>query len=794
MLTKRRSYPRLILILITVFLLPIIPYLPFSPQVFARQTVLTRPLQGEIMARKALSDEEIARHRLDEIRSRIRQQKSNNDGRRMPARLDLGIQSATINVPGDFRTIQDAINAAIDGDTIQVASGTYKETLEIIDKDLTLKGEGKDNTIIDGINLMEQSTVFVDGGNINISGFTIKNGVSGLNIFNSKASVVTNNVIKNNLGDGLDLQETSSIKVIDNVIEKNSGDGIFVIEAKDVEISDNQITDNPFDGIAIVGSSAIIIKGNNVSANDWGIDVIDSIVEIVENSVSGNYDLGISCFSTTSFFTSVVSGCCNVVWGNGTNLDECPSTLLECPCPVGNPAEDRMLIEPASVLLTYIGASTQLTAILESLANGATTNVTKKAEWSSSDQSIVTVSPDGVLTAIGNGEVQICARFNEIQGCIQVSADTIHAGINQWTTSPEGERLGRGQIFDIAIDPIRTDVIYAGTGFGEIFKSLDRGESWEEKGDGGLRDGILALAIDPVNPDVLYAGAIGSIYKSSDAGETWDVIKEISSPSHQLGVGVNSLVIDPQHSDTLYAGTEGEGVLKSIDKGNTWKGVNNGLIFKNIRKGSLVIDPSNPEILYAAVETAGEIGKGVFKTTNGGGNWKGINRGLFKDVTGMAIDPENTEILYAGTFSRGVFKTTNGGERWFELEDSPQYSESLAVDNLNPDVIYVEGSGIFMSRDAGQSWARFDTQLAGRSVFALKIDPIHPSTIYAGAEEGVFWLTHSFDDIRATANPDGTSIDIEYQFNKDTGMAPLGLIFIEACRRKEILKRLQRDY
>lgn len=718
------------------------------------------------MARKALSNEEITRHRLDGICSRIREQRTNNDGRRTP-----GIPSATINVPGDFRTIQDAINAAIDGDTIQVASGTYKETLEIIDKDLTLKGEGKDNTIIDGINLMEQPTVFVDGGNINISGFTIKNGVSGLNIFNSKASVVTNNVIKNNLGDGLDLQEASSIKVIDNVIEKNSWDGIYVLEAKDVEISDNQITDNSFGGIDIFESSAIIIKGNNVSANDWGIAVVDSIVEIVENSVTDNNFEGIFCIPT-----SVVSGCCNVVMDNGTNLDDCPSTLLECPCPLGNPAEDRVLIEPASVLLTYIGASTQLTAILESLANGATTNVTKKAVWSSSDQSIVTVSPDGVLTAIGNGEAQICARFNEIQGCIQVSADTIHAGINQWTTSPEGERLGRGQIFDIAIDPIRTDVIYAGTGFGEIFKSLDRGESWEEKGDGGLRDGILALAIDPVNPDVLYAGAIGSIYKSSDAGETWDVIKEISSPSHQLGVSVNSLVIDPQHSDTLYAGTEGEGVLKSIDKGNTWKGVNNGLIFKNIRKDSLVIDPSNPEILYVAVETAGEIGKGVFKTTNGGGNWKGINRGLFKDVQGLAIDPENTEILYAGTFSRGVFKTTNGGERWFELEDSPQYNESLAVDNLNPDVIYVRtfGKGIFMSRDAGRSWTMINTQLTSREVFALKIDPIHPSTIYAGASRGVFRLTHAFDNIIAAPNPDGTSIDIEYQFNKDTGIEPLG--------------------
>lgn len=843
------------------------------------------------MAQKALGAEEIARPYLDEIRSHIRQQRTNNDGRRTPTRLDLGIQSSTINVPGDFRTIQDAINAAIDGDTIQVASGTYKETLGIIDKDLTLKGQGKDNTIIDGINSREQSTVFVDGGNINISGFTIKNGVWGLIINNSKVSVVSNNIIdgnkstglgcfdtssikisdniitntqpfsgvlgrgfgsgmevggsnitltgniieknaevgvaifnssgaikKNTIMDnndsgleifkssniditdnliegngkvrnfgvvvldsdtlfftnnviknnevGLYLQEASSIKVIDNVIGKNSGAGISVQAAKDVEISDNQITDGISsggfsNGIDIFESSTIIIKGNNVSANDGGITVSNSIVEIVKNSVTDNNLQGVSCDST-----SVITGCCNVVMDNGTNLDDCPPTLLECPCPVGNPAEERMLLEPASVLLTHIGAGAQLTAILESLANGATTNVTKKAVWSSSNDGVAVVNTEGLLTAVRDGEGTICAEFSGLQACIKVHVNTTHAGINQWTTSPEGE--GLGLISDIAIDPIHTDVIYAGTNFGEIFKSLDGGEGWQEKSV-GVSSSIRALAIDPMNPDIIYAGAFLSIYKSVDGGKAWDVVKS--------GVNGTSLVIDPLHTGTVYVGTEENGVLKSVDGGDRWEEVNNGLPFRHIREDSFVMNPANPEILYVAVETAGGIGKGVFKTTDGGRNWKEVNRGLFKDVLGLAIDPDNPDTLYAGTIFRGVFKTTNGGERWFELEDSPhEYNWSLAVDNLNPDVIYVGnlGTGIFMSRDAGQSWARFNTQLTSRSVFALKIDPIHPSTIYAGTIKGVFRLTNAFGNIIAAPNPDGTSIDIEYQFNKDTGIKPLG--------------------
>ena len=91
---------------------------------------------------------------------------------------------------------------------------------------------------------------------------------------------------------------------------------------------------------------------------------------------------------------------------------------------------------------------------------------------------------------------------------------------------------------------------------------------------------------------------------------------------------------------------------------------------------------------------------------------------MVKNVESLAINPEDTDILYAGTHYGGRFKTTNGGDRWFELEDSPHDMEnlSLAVDNLNPDVIYVGtfGDGVFMSQmlaDHGQGLTRINRPL-----------------------------------------------------------------------------------
>ena len=874
------------------------------------------------------------------------QQPTNNLKQRIPVNKKTPVKSATlaiidttgktINVPAEFLTIQEAIDAASDGDTILVSPGIYKETLTIEDKTLTLKGEDKETTTIDGENENELPAIVASGGNVSISGFTIKNGVNGIRIENIESSIIANNIISNNLnigihylnstgeildniisnnqpfngarGQGIRL-ENSSFKINDNTIVENADMGIFILESigliekntisnndfiairielnSDINIIDNKIernveggllvknskcsikenvinnndsrgieivnginleitenivngngkfsdfeggivvfetdtaiiknneinnnkigliisasfsanissnnihensvagvqlfssknisilnniitdTSNPdkidrTGGISIEDTSALI-KENSISFNDsGGIKIADvtSIVEIVENSINNNKESGISCS-----FAPIITGCCNEIINNEVDLKGCTDAILKCPCPGGDP-DDKISIQPSSILLTHIGADAQLSAVLES-TTGSSLNITDIAEWTTSDINVSSVTPQGIVVSGKNGNATVCAEFGSTQDCIEVTVDTVNAGINQWATSQDSRKLG--DVNDIVINPFNTDIIYGGSNTGDVFKSIDSSKNWISKNNGLSGDSIFALGINPSNPDILYAGATQNLYKTTDGGENWVVINS--------NIFVNALVINNSNPEIIYIGTSSNGILKSIDGGETWTNANNGLPFLNVRQDSLVIDPSNPAILYLALGEDNGNGHGVFKTVNGGKSWQSINTSLPLDVKGLAIDPVITNILYAGTLSEGVFKTINGGNDWFNLENAPHdKNQTIAIDSINHDVIYVGSlsTGVLMSRNGGETWKRINTQLTNRTVRALKTDPLHSTTIYAGTFNGVFSYTHAFENVEAEANPDGISIDINYTFNEDTGIKPLG--------------------
>ena len=110
---------------------------------------------------------------------------------------------------------------------------------------------------------------------------------------------------------------------------------------------------------------------------------------------------------------------------------------------------------------------------------------------------------------------------------------------------------------------------------------------------------------------------------------------------------------------------------------------------------SLAIDPATPTTLYA-----GTFG-GVFKSTDGGGNWNAVNTGLTSTyVNNLAIDPKTPTTLYAGIYD--LFKSTNGGENWSAVNAGPANTRliSLAIDPATPTTLYVgtDGGGVFVVR------------------------------------------------------------------------------------------------
>jgi parallel beta-helix repeat protein len=200
------------------------------------------------------------------------------------------------NGPADFSKIQDAINAAQNGDTISVRSGTYFEHV-IVNKTLTLVGEDTNNTIIDGS--LSGTTVRVEVNNVRISKFTIRkgsqgvfvqhsNGVTisdshitmndfeGLRIDDSDNSVISNNLVDFNNWDGVFLSNTKNVTVRNNVASSNKISGIYSEESNDNNVEYNTLSNNTYYGIYFENASSFSVFGNSISLNHYaGIYVLN---------------------------------------------------------------------------------------------------------------------------------------------------------------------------------------------------------------------------------------------------------------------------------------------------------------------------------------------------------------------------------------------------------------------------------------------------------------------------------------------------------------------------------------
>jgi hypothetical protein len=332
---------------------------------------------------------------------------------------------------------------------------------------------------------------------------------------------------------------------------------------------------------------------------------------------------------------------------------------------------------------------------------------------------------------------------------------------SNWHTS----NLGSLEVITLAIDLTNSSILYAGTSFNGIFKSIDGGNSWSAINTGlldpsGFTLGVRTLAMDPTNASILYAGTIIGVFKSIDGGNSWTASSTGLTGIFGTPASVQALVIDPTNASILYAGTFFSGVFKSINGGGSWNPINMGLtgpVVGSVSVETLAMDPTNPSILYA-----GTFDGGIFKSIDAGNSWSPINTGLpgtsggfppLPTVQALAVNPTNPSILYAGTFSDGVFKSTDGGGNWNAINVGLKATSvsALVIDPTNPSILYAGtfDRGVFKSTNGGDSWS--PTGLIGANVFTLALDPKTPSTLYAGT-------SISSDAFVAELNPTGSAL------------------------------------
>ena len=262
------------------------------------------------------------------------------------------------------------------------------------------------------------------------------------------------------------------------------------------------------------------------------------------------------------------------------------------------------------------------------------------------------------------------------------TAQPARAGLNTWTThGPDGGYVGVVEV--LAVDPLTSSTLYAGTNAGGAFKSTDAGANWTAVNTGLPANAeVSALAVDPLTPTTLYAVTNGvGVFKSTDAAATWEATSLTGTTS-----GHSALAIDPLTPSTVYAVAGAESIFKSTDAGASWTGTS---------------PACTPTILCAG------------------------------SVHALAIDPITPSTLYAGT-GRGVYKTTDAGGTWNPAITIANVA-ALAIDPLTPSTVYGAAGSVFKSTDAGATWGPANTGLPNSDVFALATDPLVPRTLYAVA-------------------------------------------------------------
>jgi photosystem II stability/assembly factor-like uncharacterized protein len=273
-----------------------------------------------------------------------------------------------------------------------------------------------------------------------------------------------------------------------------------------------------------------------------------------------------------------------------------------------------------------------------------------------------------------------------------------------------------------------------------IPSTKDEVRRWEVTGPFG--GDVRTMVVAPDNPDLLYLGTgDGQLFRSTDGATSWQRIKPGIG---KRGLVIDNIVIDPRNTQIMYAGTwDGDssmigemGVYKSEDGGLNWKLLKDT---KGVHIFSIAISPSDSSFLLAGSKTR------LLRSTNAGNNWEKISTEGYPDIrniNSVAVDPRSTDSLYAGT-NHLPWQTTDGGKTWSRnvtgmLDDSDIMG--ITVDQADPKLVYVNAcSGIYRSNSAGKQWTKIPgIPFSARRTYALLPHPLQPNVIFAGTSEGLW--------------------------------------------------------
>lgn len=311
--------------------------------------------------------------------------------------------------------------------------------------------------------------------------------------------------------------------------------------------------------------------------------------------------------------------------------------------------------------------------------------------------------------------------------------------------SQDGRRaqtIGDMNVTTMVFHPADANIIYLGTKGNGLYVSVTGGEQWTQL---SLTTGTVnSIAIDPIDSQNIYVAKGSSIYKSTDDGLTWEAIyQEVS------GAAITTVIVDSFDHNRIYAATNSGTVIKSYDYGVHWD-LRLQLALP-IRR--LLMAQHDTRILYVLTTE-----QQIYQTTNGGefidgadninSGWTVLLTKEFKSqfenghrVTDMVLDPNDSTVLYMVT-RRGLMRGANNGTEWSDIVTlvgvGEQKNDTIKNFTVTPgnsnEFFFSLGHAIHHSTDGGETWKIIENFPSTRTITELIVDFQTPNVMYAGVE------------------------------------------------------------
>jgi photosystem II stability/assembly factor-like uncharacterized protein len=342
---------------------------------------------------------------------------------------------------------------------------------------------------------------------------------------------------------------------------------------------------------------------------------------------------------------------------------------------------------------------------------------------------------------------------------------TEDAGVS-WRNISDGF-FKTGSVGAVAVSENEPNVVYVGMGehaprgvmttYGDgVYKSTDAGKTWKKMGlEKTLQ--IARIVIHPRNSDIVYVAAQGAIngptqdrgiYKSTNGGVTWTKVLFVNDLT-----GCAELSMDMSNPKVLYAamwhhqrlpwkvisGGPGSGLYKSVDGGDTWEKIHNGLP-KELGKMAIAVSRANPEKVYAVIESDTEKEQGgLFVSNDAGKSWNKVssNHELVQRAWYyIEVFPDTQDENTVYVMSASALRSIDGGKTWDHIyTQHGDYHDVWINPHNSKNIAVSDDGGTSISFNGGKTFSLITNNMPTAQIYRVNVDNSFPYRIYGGQQD-----------------------------------------------------------